>query len=157
VRRAPRRRSRQAALQALFAADLAPRAAGVNCPEAAVAEAALDALGEHFEVLPGARGFAEELVSGVSAHREEIDARLAGVSRRWRLDRMAAVDRNVLRLGAYEVLFGGTPAAIAIDEAVELARRFGGFASPGFVNGVLDALARSHAPAAPRADAGEGQ
>ena len=122
-----------------------------------MAEAALDALGEHFEVLPGARGFAEELVSGVSAHREEIDARLAGVSRRWRLDRMAAVDRNVLRLGAYEVLFGGTPAAIAIDEAVELARRFGGFASPGFVNGVLDALARSHAPAAPRADAGEGQ
>lgn len=152
--RAPRRRSRQAALQALFAADLAPRAAGAE--RAGAAAEALDALGEHFEVLPGARGFAEELVSGVSAHREEIDARLAGVSQRWRLDRMAAVDRNVLRLGAYEVLFGGTPAAVAIDEAVELARRFGGFASPGFVNGVLDALARRHAPAA-RADAGEGQ
>lgn len=152
--RAPRRRSRQAALQALFAADLAPRAAGAE--RAGAAAAALDALGEHFEVLPGARGFAEELVSGVVAHREEIDARLAGVSQRWRLDRMAAVDRNVLRLGAYEVLFGGTPAAVAIDEAVELARRFGGFASPGFVNGVLDALARSHAPAA-RVDAGEGQ
>jgi len=154
VSRAPRRRSRQAALQALFAADLAPCAADAKGTAAA---AALDALGEHFEVLPGARSFAEELVSGVSAHREEIDARLAGVSQRWRLDRMAAVDRNVLRLGAYEVLFGGTPAAIAIDEAVELARRFGGFASPGFVNGVLDALARRHGPAAPAADAGEGQ
>jgi len=154
VSRAPRRRSRQAALQALFAADLAPRAAGAK---GAAAAAALDALGEHFEVLPGARSFAEELVSGVSAHREEIDARLAGVSQRWRLDRMAAVDRNVLRLGAYEVLFGGTPAAVAIDEAVELARRFGGFASPGFVNGVLDALARRHGPRAPAADAGEGQ
>jgi N utilization substance protein B len=55
---------------------------------------------------------------------------------------MAAVDRNVLRLAAYELLHTDTPAAVVIDEAVELARRFGGERSPGFVNGVLDALAR---------------
>jgi N utilization substance protein B len=55
---------------------------------------------------------------------------------------MATVDRNVLRLAAYEILHAGTPPSVAIDEAVELARRFGGERSPGFVNGILDSLAR---------------
>jgi N utilization substance protein B len=72
----------------------------------------------------------------------EIDAQLARHARNWRLSRMAAVDRNVLRLGAYEILRTDTPVQVALDQAVELARRFGSESSPGFVNGVLDALAR---------------
>jgi N utilization substance protein B len=136
-RSAPRHRSREAALQALYAADMRGEI------DLARAQSALDALAEHFELPAGARAFAKELVLGVATHRADIDARITAVARRWRLDRMAAVDRNVLRLAAYELVFGGTPREIAIDEAVELARRFGDDASPRFVNGVLDALARA--------------
>ncbi len=131
-----RRRSRRAALQALYSADVRQRATA----EEGSPLAALDALADHFELAPGARAFAEELVKGVAAERAALDARLARVARNWRLERMAAVDRNVLRLAAWEMLFGGTPAAVAIDEAVELAREFGDESSPRFVNGVLDAL-----------------
>jgi N utilization substance protein B len=143
ARTAARRRSRRAALQALYASDLQTRAA--RAPEAP--EVALDALAEHFELAPGARAFAKELVLGVAAPRAEIDARLRSVARNWRLERMAQVDRNLLRLAAFEILFLGTPAAVAIDEAVELAHEFGDDASPRFVNGVLDALVRQAADA----------
>ncbi|MDJ0867476.1 MAG: transcription antitermination factor NusB [Myxococcota bacterium] len=138
ARRAPRQRSRQAALQVLYALDLR-RAAGD--PEKV--EEAFDTVTRHFELPEGAREFAEELVNGVSEHRGAIDTLLAEHATNWRVERMAAVDRNVLRLAAYEMLHGGTPANVAIDEAVELARRFGGDRSPGFVNGVLDAVART--------------
>ncbi len=139
-----RRRSRRAALQALYSADVHERAT------AAPGEplAALAALAEHFELAPGARAFAEELVKGVAAERATLDARLVAVARNWRLERMAHVDRNLLRLAAWEILFGGTPPAVAIDEAVELAREFGDEASPRFVNGVLDALLRFDGAAA---------
>lgn len=131
-----RRRSREAALQVLYAMDMA---------RSGDAEAAFEAVSARFELPEGARAFAKELVAGVSAHRPALDEALSAVSRRWRLERMAAVDRNVLRLAAYEILFTATPPEVAIDEAVELARRFGDAPSPGFVNGVLDALARAHA------------
>jgi N utilization substance protein B len=143
-----RHRSRRAALQALYSADLRSRSAG---PEGSVLSA-LDSLAEHFELAPGARAFAEELVKGVAAERATLDRRLVEVARNWRLERMALVDRNLLRLAAWEILYGGTPAAVAIDEAVELAHEFGDDASPRFVNGVLDALVRSSASFA----AGEG-
>lgn len=138
ARSASRRRSRQAALQVLYAADLA---GGGLEPEAAV-EQAFDALGEHFELAEGARAFAKELVVGVASRRSELDAALRSVARNWRLERMAAVDRNVLRLGAFELLHGDAPPQVVLDEVVELARRFGGEESPRFVNGILDALAR---------------
>ena len=136
----PRHRSREAALQALYAADIAGE------PDLARAQASLDALAEHFELPAGAKAFAKELVLGVATNREEIDRRITQVAHRWRLERMAAVDRNVLRLAAYEIVFADTPREVAIDEAVELARRFGDDASPRFVNGVLDALARAADP-----------
>jgi len=139
-----RHRSRRAALQALYSADLRSRSAG---PEGSVLSA-LDSLAEHFELAPGARAFAEELVKGVAAERATLDRRLVEVARNWRLERMALVDRNLLRLAAWEILYGGTPAAVAIDEAVELAHEFGDDASPRFVNGVLDALVRSSASVA---------
>lgn len=136
---APRRRSREAALQVLYALDLSARSGG---PGREVAEEAFENAAAHFELPPAARAFAAELVHGVVAQREKLDSLVARHSTHWRLDRMAAVDRNILRLAAYETLYTSTPAAVIIDEAVGLARRFGGDESPGFVNGVLDALAR---------------
>lgn len=141
VRTAPRRRSREAALQVLYATDLAGVGAGEEAE--ALAGEAFENAAAHLELPPGARGFARELVSGVVAHREAIDRCLAAHAARWRVERMAAVDRNILRLAAFETLYTETPTAVVIDEAVELARRFGGERSPGFVNGVLDALARA--------------
>ncbi|MGI9432853.1 MAG: transcription antitermination factor NusB [Myxococcota bacterium] len=131
---APRRSSRQAALQALYAVDVGPQS------DLARAEDSLTLVSEHFELPAGALAFAEELVAGVVAEREELDRRIEIAARNWRIPRMAAVDRNVLRLAAWELGFGGTPAAVAIDEAVELARRFGDDGSPRFVNGVLGAM-----------------
>ena len=82
--------------------------------------------------------FARELVAGVRRHRAEVDALLEQTAANWSLKRMAATDRNVLRLGAYELLHSDTPGRVAIDEAVELAKRFGSAQSAQFVNGILD-------------------
>ena len=136
ARSASRRRSREAALQVLYALDVS-RGASEPAPQEVFESAAA-----HFELPEGARAFAKELVLGVVERRAELDARIAAHAAHWRVERMAAVDRNVLRLAAYELLFLGTPVPVAIDEAVELARRFGAEPSPAFVNGVLDALAR---------------
>jgi len=135
TRRAPRQASRQVGLQVLFALDMAPAGASV--------EEVFERISDNFDLPEGARAFAKQLVCGVIAEREAIDASLAALARNWRLSRMAVVDRNVLRLGAYEILHTDTPAAVAIDQAVELARRFGAESSPGFVNGVLDAVVRA--------------
>ena len=86
--------------------------------------------------------FMEELVHGTIHARAEIDQRIAGHSEHWRLDRMAVVDRNILRLAVFEMTSIGTPAAVVIDEALELARRFSSDESGAFINGVLDAVRR---------------
>jgi N utilization substance protein B len=86
--------------------------------------------------------FAEELFRGTIKHRREIDLRLAAVAENWAVERMATVDRNILRLGTFELLFQpDTPPRVVIDEAVEMAKRFGSADSQAFVNGVLDRLA----------------
>ncbi len=91
--------------------------------------------------------FCMALYDGVSQNVKDIDARLAKAAENWRVARMTAVDRNILRIGAYELLFQpDTPPAVAMDEAVELARRFGTADSSAFVNGVLDRLRRDAAP-----------
>lgn len=136
---AGRRRSRQVALQVLFAFDLGGQAD---------ADRVFETFSDHFELPEGARAFAKELVGGVAAHRDELDERISAAARNWRLERMAAVDRNLLRLAAYELVYLGTPAQVAIDEAIELARQFGGDPSPSFVNGVLDAVAANLAEVA---------
>ena len=84
--------------------------------------------------------FMEELVRGTVAHLEEIDPLAELHSSNWRLERMAAVDRNLLRLAIYEMKWAGTPPAVVIDEALELAKRFSGEDSARFLNGVLDAV-----------------
>ena len=139
-RPAARRESRRLALQVLYAADLVSGEAP---------EAVFERVAENFDLHPGALAFAKELVCGTMAVREEIDARIAAHARNWRLERMAAVDRNLLRLAVYELLRTDTPAQVVINEAVELAHDFGGERSPAFINGVLDAVARDGARVEP--------
>lgn len=96
----------------------------------------------YFEVHPDARSYAEECVRGVAGRLDEVDERLRQASANWRLERMTRVDRNTLRLGAYELMArDDVPRAVILDEAVELAKRFGSDGSGAFVNGVLDRVA----------------
>jgi len=89
------------------------------------------------------RPFAERLVHGVAGRQSELDRWIVASAENWRLERMAVVDRNVLRLAVYEMLEDpDTPAAVVIDEAVEIAKKFGSSASGSFINGVLDAIRR---------------
>jgi N utilization substance protein B len=142
---APRSLSREKALQVLYAVDVGHGGA----LEPAAVEAAFAEVGAHFELHAGARAYALELALGVAGHREAIDRLIATHATNWRIERMAAVDRNVLRLAIFEMGWAGVPPSVAIDEAVELARRFGSDPSPGFVNGVLDAVAHALAERAP--------
>lgn len=123
-----RSRSREVAFQVLYQDDLNPRC------NPAIGDALID------QRLPAEdlADFARQLVAGVRRHRQDVDARLEQTAANWSLKRMAATDRNVLRLGAYEILFSDTPGRVAVDEAVELAKRFGSAQSAQFVNGVLD-------------------
>jgi len=88
--------------------------------------------------------FARQLVRGVRQNREQIDGLIEKAAENWSLERMAATDRNVLRLGAFELLHCDTPDPVAINEAVELAKRFGTAQSAQFVNGILDRLMHSN-------------
>jgi N utilization substance protein B len=90
-----------------------------------------------------ARAFAESLVLGVSGKRRELDAVVAGSADHWRVERMAVVDRNVLRMAAFELLYEPeTPPVVVIDEAIEIAKKFGSKDSGSFINGILDDLRR---------------
>jgi N utilization substance protein B len=85
--------------------------------------------------------YLQALVEGVAAHLEELDALIARYSEHWRIERMAAADRNLLRLAVYELLYQpGIPPKVVINEAVELAKRYGTEASGAFVNGLLDRI-----------------
>ena len=89
---------------------------------------------------PTVRSFAWMLFKGVVADRDELDDVIRNTATNWRLERMAPTDRNVLRMGLYEMTKLGTPAAVVIDEAVQIAREFGTENSSAFVNGILDKL-----------------
>jgi N utilization substance protein B len=133
-----RRRSRQRALQVLFLWDA--RRQPVD-----------DALDAYYDTLfseeqPGRDPFVSELVEGTIKHLAEVDDRITRHAEHWRMERMPAVDRNILRLSVFEMTHLGTPAAVAIDEALELARKFSNEESVQFVNGVLDAVHRELAP-----------
>jgi N utilization substance protein B len=93
--------------------------------------------------------FTEGLIAGVKEHQARIDALISEAAENWRLDRMAAIDRNILRLGAYEIMFcPEVPARVAINEALELAKRYSTAQSSRFVNGILDRLLQSQATTA---------
>ena len=154
-RRTSRHASRQVALQVLYAVDLATRSRPGEGPDTRMSPAAeevFESVAENFDLPEVARVFAQQLVCGVMRRRDELDALLAQYARNWRISRMAAVDRNVLRIAAYELLRTDTPTSVILDQAIELARRFGDEPSPAFVNGVLDAVA--HAVERPATSAG---
>ena len=89
------------------------------------------------------RKFAESLVAGTTTHVGKIDPFLEGNTDNWRLSRLAVVDRLIMRMAVYELVYSGTPAPVVIDEAIELARTYGGEQTAPFVNGVLDSINRS--------------
>jgi N utilization substance protein B len=137
---ARRSRAREVALQLLFQRDHNP---GVDRP--AIERFVHDRLRDR-----ELEAFCLGLYDGVATHHAAIDERLAAAAENWRLPRMAAVDRNALRLGAYELLFAAdTPPGVALNETIELARRYGSADSPTFVNGVLDHLFKTKAAEAP--------
>ena len=126
---AARSKARKRALDILFEADVR-REPALNVLEARLVQPE-----------PPVSSYAVELVQGVQAHREELDRLLADNSHGWTLDRMPAVDRNILRIGGYELLWGEqVPAAVAISEAVQLAGDLSTDASAAFVNGLLARL-----------------
>ncbi|MCH2180700.1 MAG: transcription antitermination factor NusB [Mariniblastus sp.] len=141
-----RRRAREVVLQVLYQLDLNP--------DFPIEQSETFVRGRLQADSPTCE-FALELIRGVSAHRQLIDQRLATTSDNWRLNRMAATDRAILRLGAYEILWTETPDRVAINEAIELAKRFGTNQSAQFVNGVLDRFIHLEQEAAVETEHGE--
>jgi transcription antitermination protein NusB len=94
------------------------------------------------ELIAGSRPFTRELASGVETHREQLDAIISRHAKGWDLDRIAPLDRNLMRIALFEMEHTDTPVEVAIDEAVEIAKEYCGADAPGFVNGILGAAAR---------------
>jgi transcription antitermination protein NusB len=136
IRNQRRTRGREVALQVLYQVEQNP---GLVQPE-------IDRFLQRRLQEPRLCDFARALVNGVKTNQEKIDALITEVAENWRLDRMAAIDRNILRLGAFEMLFdAGVPAKVAINEALELAKRYSTAQSSRFVNGILDRLLTTEA------------
>ncbi len=132
-----RREGREAAIQFLFQADLNKTPAS----ELAAGFWAMRADEKSSAPTPKVRAFAEELIAGVTANRPQIDDRIKACLVNFELERLAAVDRNVLRVAIYELLFSHEVApVIIINEAIEVAKKFGTEKSGGFINGVLDRI-----------------
>jgi N utilization substance protein B len=132
-----RRKSRELALQVLYHWDVTGQDAAKT----------LSQLQEHFSPGPGKDEFAERIVLGVLNHREEIDQLIEKVSENWRLDRMTVIDRNLLRLATFELRFcDDIPPKVALNEAIDLGKRFGSEESGSFINGVLDRIQKETIP-----------
>jgi len=130
-----RRKARECALQMLFAADVS----GTRADE--LVRIYWTELGDA-DVEESAREFATRLATGTLSHLQELDERIRSRAEHWRISRMAIVDRNILRLSVYEFLFEPTPRTVAINEALEIARRFSTYEATQFINGILDAIKR---------------
>jgi N utilization substance protein B len=161
-----RRKAREHALQILYQLEAStdpgpPEAVGEDLIQRGPmlkgvsedrAREALALFADNFEAQDKAQRFIEKIVVGVAAHADRINTIIGSHSPNWRLDRMAMVDRNVLRIATWELLEDDeVPSKVVIDEAIEIARRFGSDRSAAFVNGVLDAIARDV-----RGDMGQG-
>ncbi len=129
-----RRKARELALNALFQGDMTATSAVENFP----------LLCENFEINKKAVPYGRELVYGITDKWQEIDAKIAESAKNWRVSRMSALDRNIIRLAAYEMMFKDeVPPRVAIDEAIELAKRYCGEDSPAFINGILDSILKN--------------
>ena len=127
------RQSRELALQVLFQTEFAPQISYGQFLE--VFEESVD---------PEIISYADKLVTGVQSHRQSIDDKIQASSMNWKLERMATIDRNIIRIAVYEMKFAPEPLKenIAINEAVEMAKKFGSTDSASFVNGLLDQIAK---------------
>ncbi|MEK7692490.1 MAG: transcription antitermination factor NusB [Bdellovibrionota bacterium] len=142
-----RHRAREIALQILYRYDEDWLKKQVPTPVALAHE--IQSHLKHFQVAAELWPFAARLAQGAIDHREEIDTAVTATSENWRLERMAPIDRNLIRMAVFELLIDReTPFQIVIDEAVELAKEFGAENSPAFVNGLLDALRKKSVPVA---------
>ena len=130
-----RRKARECALQMLFAADVA------DAVPDEVLRTYWAELGDS-DTEEAAREFATRLAAGTLAHLDSLDERIRSRAEHWRIPRMAIVDRNILRLAVYEFLYEPTPRTVAINEALEIARRFSTYEATQFINGILDAIKR---------------
>jgi transcription antitermination protein NusB len=140
---ATRRAARELALQALYQLDLR---SGDDDPARRLAE-----FWAHFDPIGEATPFARELVDGVVEARDRIDAVVGAAAQHWKLERLSRVDLNLLRLATFELFARPEiPASVTINEAIEIARRFGSGESAAFVNGVLDHIAGSLGVKEPR-------
>lgn len=143
-----RRRAREAALQFLYQDDFLDQAISTN---AADLEQRFSAFSLLYQVNKKARPYAQTLLAGIFEKLEEIDRAIGSHATNWRLERIAPTDRNLLRVAIFELMFReDVPAQVAINEAVEIAKRFGSEDSPAFINGVLDAV--QHTLADPKSD-----
>ncbi len=125
-----RSRAREIVIQVLYEDDLNPENSLSNLGAFLAARLQDD----------NQREFAKQLVLGVKRNQDELDALVAERAEHWSVGRMPATDRNLLRLGAFEIRYSDTPDRVAINEAVELAKRYGTANSPQFINGILDKL-----------------
>ena len=133
-----RREAREATLQFLFSHDLNDDTLPDQCAD----------FWELRKARKKVQDFANELIAGIFEHREELDTTIDAASKNYTLDRLSAIDRNILRLATYEILYlEDIPVPVTINEAIEIAKRFGTAESPGFVNGVLDGIQRDHGKA----------
>ncbi len=132
-----RRSSREIAFQLLFQSEYAPIISVKDAVQVAT---------DPNQTAPDAEtlDYARQLIEGIQGKRTEIDARIQSASQHWKLERMASVDRNLLRLAVYEMIFAPQviKPAIAINEAVEMAKKFGSTESASFVNGLLDQIGK---------------
>jgi transcription antitermination factor NusB len=124
-----RRRARELAIQALFHLEFNPGDPGEG----------FDLICENFHTRESVRPFSAQLVQGVYENQSDLDSLIISASRNWRLERMARLDKCILRLAAFEFLFmEDIPPKVSIDEAVEMGKKFGGDDSGSFINGILD-------------------
>lgn len=131
-----RRRAREIALQVLFQREFV---ADVDVATS------LSYFKETVTASPAAWSFAETLLNGVLEHRNAIDSQISEKSRGWKIERMSAVDLSILRVAAFEIMFGAahSPPKVAIDEAIEIAKKYASTDSSGFINGILDSILSS--------------
>jgi len=129
-----RAQSRELALQILFQTEFAPQISFADL---------LDVLGQGFaqDIL----AYTDLLVKGVQTNRQSIDSAIQGASRHWKIERMSPVDKNVMRVAIFEMFYAheSVPPSVAINEAIELVKKFGSTDSASFVNGVLDQIVKS--------------
>lgn len=149
ARMGSRRRARESALQVLFGLDWV-----TVDPDRAMDEYWTRFAGERPANYEEVRAHCAELVRGVLDNKAALDQRLQAASHHWKLDRMSAVDRNILRVAAYELLYltEQVPRKVAINEAIEIAKKFGNEDSSSFVNGILDRIAGEQQRAAQQRD-----